>query len=104
MNYILLGIEDAQKGSFLMAVPLRPYTPPPLELKCSQNFVNKLWKNAPTKLIFIIMASALPLPPPSLNDTAIKKITFFAAALTNIQKLFFVLNIKSMATELDCNT
>ena len=64
MNYILLGIEDAQKGSFLMAVPLRPYTPPPPSSLIVVRILSTNYKKSPNKVNFY------------LNDTAIKKILF----------------------------
>ena len=46
---------------FWMAMPLRPYPLPPLEINGSRNFFNKS-KKCPKKCNFFLMASVLPPP------------------------------------------
>ena len=63
--------EAAKKGIFLMAVPLRPYSAPPLELNGSRKFVIKLESN-----FFFLMTS--PLTPPPLMTQPLRKKLFLA--------------------------
>ena len=78
-NPIKKFIELQKSSGFLkggckkVAVPLRPYPHPPLSLMAVGIF-------STNKKINILMGSVLPSPP-SLKDTGIQKITFFAASL-----------------------
>ena len=69
-----------RKSIFLMAVPLRPYSPP-LELNDHWNFfyVNKVWN---IFFPFSLIASPLHPPPPVLMARPLQKKTFYAAFLT----------------------
>ena len=73
--------KPQKKVLLLMAGPLRPYPPPPLELNGRRHF-GTLEKKVPKKGFFPLMARPL-IPHPPFNAPAIKKRTiFFAASLS----------------------